>query len=67
MKKISIAIACYNEIANVRSISEAIIEQFVKHLPEYDYEIQFIDNHSTDGTRDELEKLCIEKLWRGNA
>jgi glycosyltransferase involved in cell wall biosynthesis len=29
-------------------------------LPEYDYEIMFIDNFSTDGTRELLEQLCSE-------
>lgn len=28
------------------------------HLPEYDYELVFIDNYSTDGTRQKLEQIC---------
>lgn len=60
MKKISVSMGCYNEVENVRPISYAIIEQFEKYLPEYDYEIQFIDNHSNDGTQAEIEKLCAE-------
>ena len=58
MKKISVMIPCYNETDNVIPISEAVIAELQKSLPEYDYEILFIDNASTDGTRDKLEKLC---------
>lgn len=57
-KKISVMIPCYNETENVIPISEAVIDMFQKDLPEYDYEILFIDNASTDGTRDKLIKLC---------
>ena len=46
-----------NEVENVGPISEAIIEEMAK-LPQYDYEIIFSDNCSTDGTQDELRKLC---------
>ena len=58
MKKISVFIPCFNEVQNVGPISRAVTEQFSKYLPEYDYEILFEDNHSTDGTRDELRKIC---------
>lgn len=60
MKKVSILIPCYNEVGNVRAISESIIEQFDKKLVDYDYEIVFIDNASKDGTRDELRKMCLD-------
>lgn len=60
MKKISIMIPCFNEVENVRPISEAVKEQLQKFLPQYDYEILFIDNYSIDGTRNEIEKLCAE-------
>ena len=57
-KKISVMIPCYNELENVVPMSEAVVEQFEKNLPEYDYELVFIDNCSTDGTRDKLEEIC---------
>ena len=60
MKKISVLIPCYNEKENVVPISKAVAEEIVKSLPEYDYEIMFIDNCSTDGTRDLLRQICKE-------
>ncbi len=58
MKKISVMIPCYNEVENVVPISEAVVGTLTDKLPEYDYEILFIDNHSTDGTREKLEEIC---------
>lgn len=58
MKKISVMIPCYNEVENVEPISQAVVEMLTEKLPHYDYEILFIDNASTDGTRDILEKIC---------
>ena len=57
MKKVSILIPTYNEIENVEDLSEAIAGEMRK-LPQYDYEIIFIDNDSKDGTRDKLRELC---------
>ena len=58
MKKISIMIPCYNEEENVKPISEAVTEMLEKELPQYDYEILFIDNDSKDRTREYLEEIC---------
>jgi glycosyltransferase involved in cell wall biosynthesis len=58
MKKISVLVPCFNEVENVEPLSEAIIKEIVVKLPQYDYELTFIDNYSTDGTRDELENIC---------
>lgn len=58
MKKISIMIPCYNEVENVEPISEAVVDVMETQLAQYDYEILFIDNASTDGTRDKLETIC---------
>ena len=59
-KVISIMIPCFNEVENVGPISEKIVEIMDTDLPEYDYELLFIDNFSTDGTRDELIRICGE-------
>ena len=58
IKKISIMIPTFNETENVVQMAEAVVEVLTKDLPEYDYEILFIDNASTDGTRDKIVKLC---------
>lgn len=58
MKKISVLIPCYNEVDNVEPISFAIANIMEEALRDYDYEILFIDNCSTDGTREKLEKIC---------
>lgn len=60
MKLISIMIPCFNEVDNVEPISDAIIEQLKIYENKYDFELVFIDNFSTDGTREKLEKLCSE-------
>lgn len=60
MKKISIVIPCYNEVENVELMSFAVTNVLEEALPDYDYEILFIDNHSTDGTREVLESVCAK-------
>lgn len=58
MKKISVLIPCYNEAENAAPISQAVTGILERELPQYDYELVFIDNDSTDGTRDILRSLC---------
>jgi len=57
MKKVSIMVPCYNEEENVIPMSAALVEQMEK-LPQYDYEILFIDNCSQDKTRELLRGIC---------
>lgn len=59
-KLISIMIPCFNEVENVIPMSEAVIHEMKEKLPQYDYELMFIDNCSTDGTREKLETLCAK-------
>ena len=56
-KKLSIMVPCYNEEENVVPMSEALVAQ-LEAMPEYDYEIVFIDNCSQDSTRALLRKIC---------
>ncbi|MBR6959433.1 MAG: glycosyltransferase family 2 protein [Clostridiales bacterium] len=58
MKKISVLIPCYNEEENVGPMSEALVNMFKADLPNYDYEIVFIDNDSKDLTRPKLRQIC---------
>jgi len=60
MKKISIMIPCFNEVENAEAIAGAVENIIKEKLSKYDYEIVFIDNCSTDGTRDVIKKLCSE-------
>ena len=60
MKNLSVLIPCYNEEENVRPISQAVVETLERDLPQYDYELVFIDNDSTDQTRPILRQLCQE-------
>ncbi len=57
-KIISVMIPCYNEVENARPIYEAVRGELVAHCPAYDYEILFMDNKSTDGTREVIEDIC---------
>ncbi len=58
MKKISVLIPCYNEEENVVPMANAVTEIFEKELPQYDFELVFIDNDSTDNTRALLRAIC---------
>jgi len=59
MKKVSVLIPCFNEEENVTAIAEAVLEQ-LRALPQYDHELIFIDNCSTDNTRPLLRQLCAK-------
>lgn len=56
-KRISIVVPIYNEISMVEEICCRVRAVFEK-LPNYDYEIVFFDDGSTDGTRAAIETLC---------
>lgn len=58
-KKISVMIPCFNEEENIVPISKAITDELEK-LSSYDYELMFIDNCSTDHTRELIRKVCAE-------
>ena len=59
-KKISVVIPTYNEEGNVKPLAESIVAVMETELPEYRYEILFIDNHSKDRTRMYLRELCAK-------
>ena len=58
MKKISVVIATYNEQDNIKPMVEYLEEMFCRELSNYDYEIIFADNDSTDMTRINIIKAC---------
>lgn len=59
-KEIGICIPCYNEEENVVEIAEELIALFDNQLPQYNYHIMFIDNHSTDNTRVLIREICAK-------
>lgn len=59
MKKIDIVIPTLNEQDNVRDIYEHITRCMDQYLTSYQYDIIFIDNFSTDQTRNIIEQLCL--------
>lgn len=56
VKKVSVGICCYNEAANIEPMYRAVKHELEK-FPEYDYEIIFEDNASTDGSRQILRRI----------
>ena len=60
MKKVSVMIPCFNEEENVVPMSEAVVSLFETELTQYDYELLFIDNNSTDNTRVLLREICAK-------
>ena len=59
IKKISIVTACLNERENIPILYQKLTT-IMNHYPNYDYEIIYIDNFSTDGTREVLRELCAK-------
>ena len=53
--KLSLVVPCYNEAENVIPFQEAVIQAF--DGCDYDYEIVFVDDGSTDATLHNLKKL----------
>ncbi len=60
MKKISIMIPCFNEEENIVQIGEACENILKEKLSQYDYEICYVDNASTDRTRELIEGVCAK-------
>lgn len=58
MKTVSVVVPCYNEEENVIPMYEAIRATMKESLPNYNYEIIFIDNKSKDRTRDKIRIAC---------
>ena len=57
MKHISVMTPCYNEEGNIENIYQAVKTQFAA-LPQYTYEHIFIDNYSTDRSKEILRELA---------
>lgn len=57
-KKISLVVPCYNEEKTINQIYDIIKNMFLEKLHNYDYELIYVDDYSTDNTRDEIRLLC---------
>ncbi len=71
MKTISMVIPTYNEKDNIFDAYERVKGIMQQDLPEYNYEILYIDNFSNDGTRDLLRVLAqkdehVKVILNGN-
>lgn len=56
---ISVVVPCLNEEGNVRELYSRVKDEFAK-LPEYDFEMIFADNASTDDTQRILREMASE-------
>jgi glycosyltransferase involved in cell wall biosynthesis len=55
-RHVGLVLPCYNEEGNVEELYERLVKVF-EGLPDYTYEMLFIDNASTDGTVAKLRQL----------
>lgn len=56
-KIVSVVVPIYNEVSMIGEIYNRVDAVF-KRLTNYEYELVFFDDGSTDGTRDAVEELC---------
>lgn len=60
MKKISVAIPTYADEKCVPVMYERLTKVFQEQLPNYDYEIIFVDDYSPDNTRAVIREYCAK-------
>lgn len=58
MKKISICIPVFNEEENITLAYQEVSKLFKTKLQNYNYEIIFTDNHSSDKTEEIISQIC---------
>ncbi|MCM1184223.1 MAG: glycosyltransferase family 2 protein [Roseburia sp.] len=59
-KTITVVIPTYNEEQNIQAVYDRVSGIFSSELINYDMEILFIDNASTDSSRLLIEELCVK-------
>lgn len=59
-KKISVVVPSYNEEASVRAMYDRVSAVFSEQLEGYAWELIFVDDRSTDGTRAQIRALAQE-------
>ena len=60
MKKISVTIPTYGDEKCVPVMYERLTKVFAEQLPQYDYEIIFVDDYSPDRTREVIREYCAK-------
>ena len=60
MKKLSLLSYCFNEAENIEPLCREV-ERVMATLPQYDWELDVIDNASTDGTQEVLRRLAADQ------
>lgn len=58
MKKISVTIPTYSDEKCVPAMYDRLTKVFTQQLPQYDYEIIFVDDYSPDNTRSVIRQYC---------
>ena len=60
MKKISVTIPTYSDEKCVPVMYDRLTKVFAEKLPQYDYEIIFVDDYSPDNTREVIREYCAK-------
>lgn len=59
-RTISVVIPSFNEERSVQEMVDRLTAVFRNDLPQYEYELIFVDDFSTDGTRAEIKRIAAE-------
>ncbi|KGF01256.1 MAG: glycosyltransferase family 2 protein [Actinomyces urogenitalis] len=59
-KKISVVVPSYNEEKSVQAMRDRVAAVFSEKLSGYEWELIFVDDYSTDGTRTEIRRLAAQ-------
>ena len=60
MKTISILVPTYNEEENIPLVYKRVVAVMEDRLPQYAFEVVFVDNASTDRSRELIQGLCAK-------
>lgn len=58
MSTVTVVIPTYNEEQNIKNTYERVKNVFEESISEHTFQILYIDNASTDNTRDKIRELC---------
>lgn len=58
MKLVSVVVPCYNEERSVQAVYDRIRKVFQEDIPNYHYELIYVDDYSQDRTRSLIEEIC---------